>query len=85
MERLAALLFSTFVVALAAAGTTSAADGSFGPWEATSQGSITAPAGYVCRFTITRVPLPHDRLVAAGVRGALRDRLRAARLLPTVA
>jgi hypothetical protein len=60
MERLAALLFSTFVVALAAAGTTSAADGSYGPWEATSQGSITAPAGYVCRFTVTAEPVSQD-------------------------
>jgi hypothetical protein len=60
MKRLAALLLSTFAVALAAAGRTSAADGSYGPWEATSQGSITAPAGYVCRFTVTAEPVSED-------------------------
>jgi hypothetical protein len=40
MKRLAAVSLS--LLALAVAGTTSAADGSYGPWQSTYQGAITA-------------------------------------------
>src|SRR5918911_4392833 len=53
MKRLAARFFSVAALALAGAGTSSAADGSYGPWESTYQGPITAPAGVVCPFTVT--------------------------------
>jgi hypothetical protein len=52
---LAAVIFSAF------AGTAVAADGNgYGPWEPTSQGPITAPAGYVCPFTVTAEPVRQD-------------------------
>ena len=61
MKRLAALILSTFALALAAAGTAGAADGNgYGPWEATFQGPITAPAGVVCSFTVTAEPVRED-------------------------
>ena len=57
MKRFAAVSLSIFALALAGAGTTTAADGSYGPWEATYQGPITAPAGVVCSFTVTAEPV----------------------------
>src|SRR5204862_7763665 len=60
MKRLAAVLLSIAALALAAAGATLAADGSYGPWEATYQGPITAPAGVVCPFTVTAEPVRED-------------------------
>ena len=60
MKRLMAASLTTFALALAAAGTTAAADGSYGPWQATYQGAITAPAGYVCAFTVTAEPIRED-------------------------
>jgi hypothetical protein len=61
MKRLAALLllFSTF--GLAAVGAGAAAEGNgYGPWEATYQGPITAPAGAVCSFSVTASPVRED-------------------------
>ncbi len=56
MKRLAAVFLTTFALALVGASATSAADdGSYGPWEPTYQGPITAPAGVVCPFTVTQL------------------------------
>jgi hypothetical protein len=60
MKRFAALCVTVFALALAAAGTTVAATGSYGPWQPTSQGAITAPAGFVCPFTVTAEPVKQD-------------------------
>jgi hypothetical protein len=61
MKRLAAVFLSTFALALAgAAGTSAASGGSYGPWEPTYQGPITAPAGIVCPFTVTAEPVRED-------------------------
>lgn len=60
MKRLAAIFLSMFALALTGAGATSAADGSYGPWEPTYQGPITAPAGVVCSFTVTAEPVRED-------------------------
>jgi hypothetical protein len=61
MKRVAAILFSASVLALAGAATGTAADGNgYGPWEATYQGAITAPAGAVCPFTVTAEPIRED-------------------------
>jgi hypothetical protein len=60
MKRLAAVSLSAFVFALVVAGTTTAANGSYGPWEPTSQGAITTPAGAVCSFTVTAEPVRED-------------------------
>jgi hypothetical protein len=57
MKRLAAVLLSTFALALVGARATAAADGSYGPWQSTYQGAITAPAGLVCPFTVTAEPV----------------------------
>ena len=42
MKRLEAVFLSTFALALVGAGTTAAADGSYGPWQSTYQAPITA-------------------------------------------
>ena len=60
MARLAALIVSVLGLALAAAGTAAADDGSYGPWEPTYQGAITAPAGAVCPFTVTAEPVKEN-------------------------
>jgi hypothetical protein len=60
MKRLVAASLTMFALALAAAGTTTAADGAYGPWQATYQGAITAPAGSVCAFTVTAEPVRED-------------------------
>jgi hypothetical protein len=60
MKRLAAISLSTVAFALAGASATSAADGSYGPWQPTYQGPITAPAGTVCSFTVTAEPVRED-------------------------
>jgi hypothetical protein len=63
MTRLALLLLS--FLALAAAGVATAApdEGSYGPWEPTYQGPITAPAGFVCSFEVTAEPVREHLLV----------------------
>jgi hypothetical protein len=60
MKRLAALSFGVVALALAGAGQTAAADGSYGPWQPTYQGPITAPAGVVCPFEVTAEPVRED-------------------------
>lgn len=57
MKRFA--VFSAAVLALALAGAAAAgpAEGSYGPWEPTYQGAITAPAGLVCPFQVTAAPV----------------------------
>jgi hypothetical protein len=61
MKRLAAIFLGTLALALAGAATSTAADdGSYGPWEPTYQGPITAPAGVVCPFTVTAEPVRED-------------------------
>jgi hypothetical protein len=60
MKRLVAVSLSTIALALAGASATSAADGSYGPWQPTYQGAITAPAGVVCPFTVTAEPVRED-------------------------
>jgi hypothetical protein len=60
MKRLAAVFLSIFALALFSAGTISAADGSYGRWQATYQGPITAPAGVVCPFMVTAEPVRED-------------------------
>jgi hypothetical protein len=61
MRRLlvAALMFGT--LGLAFAGTRAGAEGNgYGPWEPAYQAPITAPAGYVCPFTVTAEPVRQD-------------------------
>ena len=60
MKRFAAVSLSTIVFAWAGVATTAAADGSYGPWQSTFQGSITAPAGVVCPFAVTAEPVRED-------------------------
>jgi hypothetical protein len=56
MKRVAALLLAVCALGLFAAQAV-AAEGSYGPWEPTYQGPITAPAGVVCPFEVTAEPL----------------------------
>jgi hypothetical protein len=60
MKRLAAVSLSIVAFALVGVGTTTAADGSYGPWQSTYQGPITAPAGVVCSFAVTAEPVRED-------------------------
>jgi hypothetical protein len=60
MKRLAAVVLGILAVALAGAGATRASDGSYGPWQSTYQGPITAPAGVVCPFEVTAAPVRED-------------------------
>ncbi len=60
MKRLAAVLFGAFALGLAIVAGSSAAGNGYGPWESTDQGPITAPAGYVCPFTVTAEPVRQD-------------------------
>jgi hypothetical protein len=61
MKRFAALFVSTFALALVGAAAGAAADdGSYGPWQPTYQGPITAPAGAVCTFSVTAEPVRED-------------------------
>jgi hypothetical protein len=61
MKRLAAVFLGTLALALVGASATAAADGNgYGPWEATTQGPITAPAGVVCPFQVTASPVRED-------------------------
>ena len=60
MKRLATVWLSVLALTLVGAGATVAADGSYGPWEPTYQGPITAPAGVVCSFTVTAEPVRED-------------------------
>ena len=57
MKRLAALALSFLALAVPAAGSTAATDGSYGPWEPVTQGPVTAPAGAVCPFEVTAEPV----------------------------
>src|SRR5919204_5569323 len=57
MKRVAALTFGFLAIVLAGAGTTAAAEGSYGPWEPIDQAPIAAPAGLVCPFTVTAEPV----------------------------
>jgi hypothetical protein len=57
MTRFAALFVSVVALALTGVATAAAADGSYGPWEPTYQGAITAPAGLVCPFEVTAEPV----------------------------
>ena len=60
MKRFAGALFAALVLASMGAAATSASDGSYGPWQATYQGPITAPAGAVCSFEVTAEPVRED-------------------------
>jgi hypothetical protein len=61
MRRFAALLFLLSTFGLAAVGAGAAAEGNgYGPWEPTVQAPITAPADYVCPFTVTAEPVRQD-------------------------
>src|SRR5919109_1730488 len=60
MKRLAAVSLCTLALTLVGAGRVTAADGSYGPWQSTYQGPITAPAGVVCSFTVTAEPVRED-------------------------
>jgi hypothetical protein len=56
MRRLLTVSAAFFALALCAAQT-AAAGGSWGPWEATYQGSISVPAGVVCPFAVSAEPV----------------------------
>lgn len=60
MTRLAALVVSALALALTGVATAAAPEGSYGPWEPTYQGPITAPAGAVCSFEVTAEPVRED-------------------------
>jgi hypothetical protein len=57
MRRVAALVLGVLAFTLAGVPASAGADGSYGPWEPTYQGAITAPAGSVCSFTVTAEPV----------------------------
>lgn len=60
MTRLAALVVSVLALALGGVATAATGSGSYGPWEPTYQGPITAPAGAVCSFEVTAEPVRED-------------------------
>jgi hypothetical protein len=60
MKRLAAVSLCAFALMLVGAGQAATADGSYGPWQSTYQGPITAPAGVVCSFEVTAEPVRED-------------------------
>jgi hypothetical protein len=60
MMRVATLVAAIFALALTAVATAADTDGSYGPWEPTYQGAITAPAGAVCPFSVTAEPVRED-------------------------
>ena len=62
MKRLAAVAATVLALCLCAAAGAGAADGSWGPWEPTYQGAITAPAGTVCPFAVSAEPV-HEHLL----------------------
>jgi hypothetical protein len=53
-------MLGILALGLVGARATSAADGSYGPWQPTSQGAITTPAGVVCPFEVTAEPVRED-------------------------
>jgi hypothetical protein len=57
MKRLAAVIVTTLALTLASGATSGAADGSYGGWQPTDQGAITAPAGAVCPFAVSAEPV----------------------------
>jgi len=58
MKRFATIALSFFALVVCATGAgKAAATGSWGPWESTYQGPITAPAGVVCPFEVTAEPV----------------------------
>ena len=57
MRCVRAVVVLASAVALGAPAAATAANGSYGPWEPIYQGPITAPAGYVCSFTVTAEPV----------------------------
>jgi hypothetical protein len=57
MRRLLLISLTVLGLALCAAGAATGSDGSWGPWEPTYQGPITAPAGVVCSFEVTAAPV----------------------------
>jgi hypothetical protein len=57
MTRLAVLTVTVVALALAGVATAAPDEGSYGPWEPTYQGAITAPAGVVCPFQVTASPV----------------------------
>jgi hypothetical protein len=63
MKRLVAVSLTALALALCAAGAASADGGSWGPWEPTFQGPITAPAGVVCTFAISAEPVRQHMLI----------------------
>jgi hypothetical protein len=60
MKRFAAVSLSTIAFACVGVARTAAADGSYGPWQSTFQGPISAPAGSVCSFAVTAEPVRED-------------------------
>ena len=63
MKRRATILIALLVLALCTTGAASAGDGSWGPWEPTYQGPITAPAGTVCTFAVSAEPVLQHMLL----------------------
>src|SRR2546430_9982033 len=59
MKRLVTVVLGT-VLFVCAVGAATAAEGSWGPWEPTYQGPITAPAGTVCAFPVRAEPVRQD-------------------------
>jgi hypothetical protein len=57
MRRLLLISLTALGLALCAAGAATGSGGSWGPWEPTYQGPITAPAGVVCSFEVTAEPV----------------------------
>ena len=63
MRRFAAIALGLLALGLSTAQAGTAADESWGPWEATYQGPITAPAGVVCPFSVTAEPVLQHMLI----------------------
>jgi len=60
MRRLATISLTAFALTLWLVGAATGASGSWGPWEPTYQGPITAPAGVVCPFAVSASPVRED-------------------------
>jgi hypothetical protein len=60
MRRLTAISLTAFVLALAAVGAATGASGSWGRWQPTYQGPITAAAGVVCPFEVAAEPVQQN-------------------------
>jgi hypothetical protein len=61
--KFAGVVVGALAVTAFTAAPSAAASGSWGPWEPTEQGPINAPAGVVCPFPVSAVPVEQHLLL----------------------